>query len=53
MTGWTARYASGEIRCDGVEIEEARWFSRDNLPALPGLGSIARRLINQWRFASN
>ncbi|MDR2510763.1 MAG: NAD(+) diphosphatase [Spirochaetaceae bacterium] len=48
MTGWRARYAGGEIRCDGLEIEEARWFRRDALPSLPGVGSIARYLIDQW-----
>ncbi|MDR2467623.1 MAG: NAD(+) diphosphatase [Spirochaetaceae bacterium] len=48
MIGWTARHESGAIHCDGVEIEEAHWFARDKLPALPGLGSIARYLINRW-----
>jgi NAD+ diphosphatase len=48
MTGWTARRAGGVLRPDGVEIEDARWFRRDALPELPGAGSVARRLINQW-----
>ncbi|MDR3342450.1 MAG: NAD(+) diphosphatase [Treponema sp.] len=48
MLGFTARYAAGTIRVDGKEIEDARWFSRDMLPALPGNGSVSRYLINRW-----
>jgi NAD+ diphosphatase len=48
MICFTARYARGAIKPDGVEIEDAAWFSRDNLPTLPGSGSIARRLIERW-----
>jgi NAD+ diphosphatase len=48
MAGFSARYASGTIRPDGVEIEDAQWFSRDNLPMLPGPGSVSRCLIEQW-----
>ncbi|MDR0706807.1 MAG: NAD(+) diphosphatase [Treponema sp.] len=48
MTGWTARCVGGILRPDGVEIADARWFKRDSLPELPGKGSVARRLINQW-----
>nr|AGS52298.1 NADH pyrophosphatase [uncultured bacterium contig00061] len=49
MAGFSARYASGDIRPDGVEIEDAQWFSRDNLPTLPGPGSLSRYLIEQWQ----
>jgi len=48
MAGFSARYASGTIKPDGVEIEDAQWFSRDNLPMLPGHGSVSRYLIEQW-----
>ncbi|GHT65313.1 NADH pyrophosphatase [Spirochaetia bacterium] len=48
MLGFTARYASGEIHPDGIEIEDAKWFTRDNLPKLPGNGSVSRYLINGW-----
>jgi NAD+ diphosphatase len=48
MLGFTARYASGELRPDGLEIEDARWFGRDNLPLLPGFGSVSRSLIEGW-----
>jgi NAD+ diphosphatase len=46
MVAFTAEYAGGEIRPDGVEIEEARWFELDELPKLPGSISISRRLID-------
>jgi NAD+ diphosphatase len=45
MVAFTGEYAGGEVRPDGVEIEEARWFAPDALPALPPLISISRRLI--------
>jgi NAD+ diphosphatase len=48
MLGFTARYASGELRPDGLEIEDARWFGRDDLPLLPGYGSVSRSLIDAW-----
>ena len=48
MLGFTARYNGGELRPDGIEIEDARWFSRDTLPALPGNGSVSRYLIGLW-----
>jgi NAD+ diphosphatase len=48
MTGFSARYTAGILKPDGVEIEDARWFSRDSLPALPGPGSLSRCLIERW-----
>jgi NAD+ diphosphatase len=48
MLGFSARHASGEIRPDGGEILDARWFSPGGLPALPGSGSVSRYLINRW-----
>ena len=46
MIGFTATYEDGEIVLDDSEIEDARWFTRDNLPPLPGKISIARKLID-------
>jgi NAD+ diphosphatase len=46
MVAFTAEYAGGELRPDGVEIEEARWFDPEDLPKLPGSISISRRLID-------
>ncbi|MDR0400540.1 MAG: NAD(+) diphosphatase [Treponema sp.] len=48
MLGFTARHASGEIRPDGEEIMDARWFNAERLPQLPGFGSVSRYLINSW-----
>ena len=48
MLGFKARYASGTIMCDGDEIEDAKWFTKDSLPELPTEGSLSRLLINCW-----
>jgi NAD+ diphosphatase len=48
MLGFSARYSSGTIKPDGEEIEDARWFAKDNLPELPSEGSLSRYLINEW-----
>ena len=49
MIGFTADWLSGEIRADPTEIEDARWFTRDDLPDLPHEMSIARALIEDFR----
>ena len=46
MVGFTADYLSGELQHDPVELEDARWFTRDNLPLLPSPMSIARWMID-------
>lgn len=46
MVGFTAEYAGGEIREDGVEILHADWYAPGDLPDIPGWGSIARQLID-------
>lgn len=46
MIAFTAEYAGGEVRPDGEEIVEARWFDPRELPKLPGSISISRRLID-------
>ncbi|TKJ19125.1 NAD(+) diphosphatase [Blastococcus sp. CCUG 61487] len=55
MLGFVARAdAAGELVLDPHEIEEARWFSREQLlageglAALPPAVSIARNLIDRW-----
>jgi NAD+ diphosphatase len=48
MVGFFARYAGGTIKPDGIEIEDAQWFSKDKLPTLPGYGSVSRYLIELW-----
>jgi NAD+ diphosphatase len=59
MVGFLARTAPddpAEVRVDGVEIREARWFERQELAEaaaagrirLPGSTSIARAIIEHW-----
>jgi NAD+ diphosphatase len=48
MIGFTAEYDSGDIRPDGFEIEDAKWFSVEELPTLPGKISISRKLIDHF-----
>jgi len=47
MVAFTAEYESGEIEVDGKEISDAGWFTKEELPEIPGNISIAWRLI-QW-----
>ncbi|KJR48826.1 NADH pyrophosphatase [Desulfosporosinus sp. I2] len=46
MVGFTAEYASGDITIDNKEILDAGWFTVEQLPLIPGIGSIARSLID-------
>lgn len=46
MIAYTAEYHRGEIIIDEEEIEDARWFTVENLPDLPNPISIACHLIN-------
>jgi NAD+ diphosphatase len=48
MVGFTAGYARGDLRVNTAELEDARWFSVDNLPDLPPRLSIARFLLDQY-----
>jgi NAD+ diphosphatase len=48
MIAFTADYAGGEIRVDGREILDARWFAPDDLPGLPSPMSMAWRLIQDF-----
>jgi len=49
MIGFVARWAGGEIDLDEHEIEDARWFTPEELPpALPTTFSIARRLVDDF-----
>lgn len=50
MVGFTAEYESGEIVLDD-ELEEAGWFTKEELPNIPPKPSIARALID-W-FVEN
>jgi NAD+ diphosphatase len=57
MLGFHARYAGGEARVGDAELEDVRWFSRDELAAIkrgetdldiPPREAIARALIDEW-----
>lgn len=48
MLGFHARYESGDIVPEPGEIEDARWFSPDQLPMLPPPRSISRYLIDLY-----
>ena len=48
MVGFTARYVSGDIHLQRSELSAGGWFTRDNMPQIPGKSSIARSLIDDW-----
>jgi NAD+ diphosphatase len=56
MLGFTARALDDRLDIDGEELEEGRWYSREELKAspenetfrLPRRDSIARRLVDDW-----
>ena len=49
MVGFVAQYESGDIQVDPVEIEDARWFTPEDLPPrLPFKASIARALVDDF-----
>ncbi len=48
MVGFHADYVEGEVHLQRSEIARGGWFSRDNLPAIPGKESMARMLIDAW-----
>jgi NAD+ diphosphatase len=48
MLGFTARWKSGELRPDGVELDDAGWFLPDDFPDIPPRLSISRKLIDAF-----
>jgi NAD+ diphosphatase len=48
MIAFTAEYASGELSINYDELEDAKWYHKDNLPPLPSPQSIARRMIEAF-----
>ena len=48
MIGFHADYADGEIALSDGELRDAAFFTRDNIPAIPGKMSMARMLIDDW-----
>lgn len=48
MVGFTAEYDGGDLHLQRSELNKGNWFRRDNLPAIPGKVSLARKLIDHW-----
>ncbi len=56
MLGFTAMYRGGALQVDRDELEDARWYGREELRRLTAAGeirlppraSIARRMIDEW-----
>lgn len=48
MVGFTARYKNGDLKAADGELTSLGWFRRDNLPPLPTLPSLSRRIIDAW-----
>jgi NAD+ diphosphatase len=51
MLGFRAQALTTEIRLGDRELEDARWFHRDELAGgsmMPFAQSIAYRLIHEW-----
>ncbi len=46
VMAFALEYTGGEVRADGVELEDARWFDIDALPELPETVHISRHLID-------
>lgn len=49
MIGFLADYAGGDLKPDGTEVAEARWFTADTLSIYSGsIQSIARWILNTF-----
>lgn len=48
MIGFTAEYASGDLRLQDEELSTAAFFHYNNLPEIPHKLSMARMLIDDW-----
>jgi NAD+ diphosphatase len=48
MVAFTAEWAEGELSIEPLEIEDAGWFTADDLPRLPPKISIARAMIDDF-----
>ncbi len=48
MAGFWADYDDGVVAPDKVEISDAKFYRYDNLPLIPKVGSIARRIIDEF-----
>jgi NTP pyrophosphohydrolases containing a Zn-finger, probably nucleic-acid-binding len=53
MLGFVARYKSGDIKVDGVEITDAQWFAPDTMPTVPPPHTISGKLIDIFLQRAN
>ena len=53
MAGFVADYVGGEVVVQEKELEDAGWFSVDDLPLLPPKRSISRYLIDTYARISD
>jgi NAD+ diphosphatase len=51
MVGFVADWAGGELKLQAAEIEDAGWFSVDEMPIVSSPLSIARTLLDDWVIA--
>jgi len=47
MLAFTAEWDNGELSPQYSEINELKWFNKNNLPSIPKKGSVAYKLINE------
>lgn len=52
MVGFIADYVDGEIQLQEDELISGAFYSKENLPQLPGLPSLARQMIDWWLSSS-
>ena len=48
MLGYMCKYDAGKIVLNDAELEDAKWFSIDDLPAIPPDASISGQLIRSY-----
>ena len=48
MLGFTAKWKAGNIKIDGIEIEDAGWYSPQEIPNTPSTKSISGKLIRDF-----
>lgn len=48
MVGFTADYAGGKIKIQKEELLSAEFFTKENLPLLPGKISLAYKMVDAW-----
>lgn len=50
MIGFFAEHSEGDIMVDGIEIDDAKWFGKDELPNIPEKSTIARKMIDSFIY---